>query len=246
LLSSGALAWLRSRIPMDVLFVTTHWSVILGAKEEGRRLAALEALYKKYWRPVCFYLRRKGVGEGEVEDEAQNFFVHFFARALARADPERGRFRSFLLGVLERHFMEQRRQTRALKRGGGAEHVPLGLESAADAESGSPDLSAEFDGEWARTLFEEALRRFDAESEVSCGNLTPLEIRELIFNPGVAAAEWVGRCGGTVTAVKSRIFRLRRRFREILREEVSATVTAEEEVESELRHLCKALGTRWE
>jgi RNA polymerase sigma-70 factor (ECF subfamily) len=233
---------------MQGSFATTHWSVILGAADEQNRRSALELLYKAYWEPVCVYLRRRGVEESEIEDVAQDFFLHFFDRALNRADPSRGRFRSFLLGALDRHFLQLRRHDRAQKRGGQCVHIPLNA-AVEEIEGGQslPDLTPEFDAAWAKALFAQSLRRFDTEGRALCGKLSSAEVRAIVFDFGSnVPRSLVKQCGPTPTAAKSRIFRLRRRFREILREEVARTVTDEADVESELAHLCKVLGASWE
>ena len=233
---------------MQGSFATTHWSVILGAADEKSRRSALELLYKTYWEPVCVYLRRRGLEENEIEDVAQDFFLHFFDRALHRADASRGRFRSFLLGALDRHFLQQRRHDRAQKRGGQCVHVPLNA-AIEEIEGGQtlPDLTPEFDAAWAKALFAQSLQRFDTEGRALCGNLSPAEVRAVVFNSGPDLPRaLIEQCGTTPTAAKSRIFRLRRRFREILREEVARTVVDEADVDSELAHLCKVLGASWE
>jgi RNA polymerase sigma-70 factor (ECF subfamily) len=230
---------------MHARFATTHWSVIREVSDAQKRQAALEALYKTYWEPVCFYLRRRDVAPDEVEDVAQDFFLHFFDRALERAEPARGRFRSFLLGALDFHCRQHRRHGLTQKRGGGIEHVPVDMMAEElPVEPATPEVAREFDSVWAKAFFEQCLRRFDAEAHNLCGTLTREEARALVFSAEPSLSpDLVQRFGITPTAAKSRLFRLRRRFRAILHEEARRTVADDSEVEPELRYLFQVLGS---
>src|SRR5512139_4082347 len=109
-------------------FVTTHWSVVLtaGRSDTTRSRAALEQLCRGYWRPLYAYVRRAGHPREEAEDLTQEFFARLLARnSVARADPARGRFRSFLLASLKHFLANEWEKASARKRGGGVQHIPL-------------------------------------------------------------------------------------------------------------------------
>jgi RNA polymerase sigma factor (sigma-70 family) len=143
-------------------FPQTHRSVVLAvrSRDEQERARALEAVVAAYWRPVYRHVRaRWRAREEEAEDLAQGFFAAALEKGwLARYDPERGRFRSYLLACLQAYVANQRRAGRRLKRGGGITTVPLEAPDA-DGElrelplADGTDLEAEFQREWSRSLF---------------------------------------------------------------------------------------------
>jgi RNA polymerase sigma-70 factor (ECF subfamily) len=106
--------------PAHADFPLTHWTLIAAAADGPERESALSRLYKNYWQPLCAQARRFGVPAADVEDVAQEVFVSLVASdSIARADPLRGRFRSYLLGALRHHLAHRRRRDDTLKRGGG-------------------------------------------------------------------------------------------------------------------------------
>ena len=211
-------------------FPPTHWTLIVASSGPSRD-AALTRLYEIYWPPLCAQARRLGVGADEAEDVVQEFFIGLFGSgSLQRADPGSGRFRSYLIGALKNQLGNRRAKLHAQKRGGGQAALSL---DGVDAPVLTDDC--EFDSEWARALIGEAMRRFTAEHPGD-----PLCTRavgdEDASNTDVAAQLRI-----TPAAVKSRVFRLRQRFRQIVREEVLRTVADERECDDELRHLCAVL-----
>lgn len=211
-------------------FPPTHWTLIVEATGP-RRDAALAQIYRIYWTPLCTQARRLGVSADDVEDAVQEFLVALFGSgSLGRADPQAGRFRSYLIGALRNHLGNIRARLHAQKRGGGVAAIPLeGVDAPAPVDE------REFDAEWARALVGEALRRFHAEhgGDPLCAQVLGEEAGSF----GAAAAQ----LGITPAAVKSRVFRLRQRFRKIMREEVVRTVSGERECDEELRYLCTVL-----
>lgn len=221
-------------------FPRTHWTLIAQAAGPDRE-SALSRLYRIYWAPICAQARRFGVPPDDVEDVAQELFVHLFRNgSVERADRARGRFRSYLLGALKNHLSHRRAQAEAQKRGSG--QTPLPLEST---QMPVETVDAhEFDAEWARTLVGEALRRFRAEeqhSEESRASFAVLE-EAALGDADYSCEPMARRLGITAAAVKSRVFRLRRRFHEIMREEVMRTVSTEAECDDELRYLAEVLA----
>src|ERR1700745_3136708 len=143
------------------LFASTRWTVVLDAGESktppDQALSALSELCRIYWRPIFLFLRRQGSNPDDAQDLTQGFFAHLIeSRAYARADPEKGRFRSFLLGALKHFVAHARAHDRRQKRGGGMILAPLDTAAIAEADaraSGGHALSARrgYERERART-----------------------------------------------------------------------------------------------
>lgn len=237
------------------LFASTRWTVVLEAGDSQipsrEALDALSELCRLYWRPIFLFLRRQGSSPGDAEDLTQGFFAHLIeSRAYARADREKGRFRSFMLGALKHFLAHARAYDRAQKRGGGMILGPLDTASIAEADAraaGANHWSPEhvYDREWAETLLRQAHNRLAQEcalagkeelfeklnSHLSVSNETAVPYDELSVQLGRPTA-----------TLRSDVARLRSRYRAILREEVGGTVAEASEVDSELRHLCEVLA----
>jgi DNA-directed RNA polymerase specialized sigma24 family protein len=232
-------------------FATTHWSVVLAAcgGESPQAGAALERLCQTYWYPLYAHVRRRGHDADQARDLTQGFFAEMLARhTIARADPNRGRLRTFLLTALDHHLHHQHRDAQALKRGGGHELVSLDAVEAEQRlaleplELHSPDR--EFDRRWALATLETVRRRLREDVAVSGRAELFDELRPHLFGDLAAApyAQMATRLNLTVVAVKVTVHRLRRRYGELLRQEVAHTVADPSEVEQEIRHLIAALG----
>lgn len=181
-----------------------------------------------------------GIAEAEVEDVAQDFFIGFFeSQSLDRADSEHGRFRAYLVGALRHHVQKQWRKASAQKRGGGKVALPLDeLDQEASHEA---DHARLFDLEWAQTMMAHSMARLGRE--MSEQGMDATQTSALIHgDAALPQREIAARLGISVTAMKTRVFRLRRRFREILREEVSRTVANAAELEGEMAYLSEILG----
>jgi len=227
---------------MNPSFATTRWSLVRDASSTAQqRKQALSELYTLYWRPICDYLRRMGITQTEVEDLAQDFFLQFFdSGALDRANEGYGRFRAYLLGALRHHVQKLRRKAGTQKRGGGLVAVSLDI-----AERENPSIEADyarlFDLEWAQTVVAHSMTRL--EQEIRTQTMDRTLAKALIEgNAEGSQQEIAQQLGISVTALKTRIFRLRRRFREILREEVARTVSDESELDGELTYLTQLVG----
>jgi len=150
------------------MFPTTRWTLILSSREsEEARRAALEALLPLYWKPVYFYLRRKGRSVEAAEDATQGFFLHCLERDfLPRVDPARGRFRSYLLTSLENYLVNRHEHEAAVKRGGRVQIIPLdSLLAERDLPATPEDPGRAFDREWGMAVVERALARLKGEYE---------------------------------------------------------------------------------
>lgn len=211
---------------------------------------ALSELCQIYWRPLYSFLRRQGHSPEDARDLTQGFFADLIeTRAYARADREKGRFRSFLLGTLKHFVADVRDHGRALKRGGGMILQNLDDKATAEAEaqiSRSARWQAEevYDREWASLLLRQALDRLAQECALAgkadlLNHLMPyLSATEDSTIPYEEMAQRVHR---PVTTLRSDVARLRKRYRAILREVVRDTVLEATDVDEELRYLCRVL-----
>lgn len=231
-------------------FATTHWTVILDAKNSTSAAAeaALESLCRSYWGALYAYIRRSGHSPADAADLTQAFFALFLERRyLKDVDPNKGKFRSFLLKALNHFLADEWRRDHAQKRGGS--HVRLSLntddwESRFGHELRS-DTTPEniFERRWAMALFARALDRLREEFAGDGKEQEFDQLKEFLTQPSqdgayTAAAAQLGLEEG---AVAVRVHRLRKRYRELVREEVAQTVATPDEVEEELRHLLAAL-----
>jgi RNA polymerase sigma factor (sigma-70 family) len=239
----------------DELFASTRWTMVLEASDSAaasnQTLSALSELCQIYWRPLYAFLRKQGYGPEDAQDLTQGFFAHLIeSRAYARADREKGRFRSFLLGALKHFIADARDRGRAFKRGGGMILEKLDDKAIAEAEAQiarATKWQAEevYDCEWAASLVRQALDRLTQECALAgkaqlFGYLLPyLAAPE---ETAIPYDEIARRLHRLVTTLRSDVARLRRRYRVILREEVRGTVAEAAEVDEELRYLCRALA----
>jgi RNA polymerase sigma factor (sigma-70 family) len=240
----------------DSTFASTRWTVVYQAANSKAAsqdaLSALSELCQIYWRPVYLFLRRQGIAPHDAEDLTQGFFADLIEnRTYARADPMKGRFRSFLLGTLKHFLAHVRDHNRAQKRGGGT--VPVQLDEAAISEAETyaarcNNWSADgvFEREWAGSVARQALDRLGQEYELG-GKGALFEALKFHLGASPAAAvtyeEIAKRLGRSAATLRVYAARLRARYRAILRQEVSGTVLDPRDVDEELRHLRQAMVT---
>jgi RNA polymerase sigma-70 factor (ECF subfamily) len=231
-------------------FVTTQWSqVLIAGREAPGARAALEQLCRVYWPPLYAYVRRAGYSREKSEDLTQEFFAQLLARnGVAQADPERGRFRSFLLSALKNFLANEWDRSRAQKRGGGATLLPLEFDTAENlftqpvAPGDAPDRA--FDRQWALTVLGQVLGRLRREYADSGREDLFLGLKGCLAG-GRAEESYrsIGRgLGLSEGAVKVAVHRLRRRYRELLIGEITSTVAEPSVAQEELRHLFDSLG----
>jgi DNA-directed RNA polymerase specialized sigma24 family protein len=221
-----------------------------STEASAHALNALSELCRIYWRPVYGFLRGQGYGREDAQDLTQGFFVHLIERrGYARADREKGRFRSFLLAALKNFSADARDHKHALKRGGGMIFENLDDKSEAEITRAAKWPADEvYDREWATTLVQQALNRLAQECAIAgkaevFGYLMP---RLAITDESVIPFdEMARRSHRTATTLRKELIRFRARYRAILREEVRGTVQDPAEVDEELRYLCQALVARW-
>ena len=238
-------------------FNTTHWSLIAALPgrtddvEAGRGREALEHLCDAYWRPLYAFARYSGHTAEDAQDLTQDFLARVIETGgLGGADPDRGRFRSYLLGAMKHFMANERSRGRALKRGGGKRFVVgdvADMESRIVADAGgggaaSPtDADRAFDRDWARETTAAALRQLGAEW-AERGRTDQFEaLRPVLTGEGPARSELAVGLGMTENAISVSIHRLRQRYAALVREAVARTVADEADVEEEMRYLVGVL-----
>ncbi len=231
-------------------FQTTRWSLIVRARGEGAvARAALEALCRAYWFPLYAFARRNGTSRPDAEDLTQAFFSHVLASDfIARAEPEKGRFRSFLLASLRNFIAKEHARDSAQKRGGGVRAVDFD-ENAAEERLGLTAARAElspsqhFERDWALALLEQALDRLGAEQRAMGKAELFARLRPLLRS-GPERGDYetlaveLGIAKGTLTVT---VHRLQQRYRELVRAEILQTIANADDLDDELRHLLSIL-----
>ena len=232
-------------------FPITHWSMVLqaGTDSPAAARAALESFCERYWCPLYEFARRQGRSHHDAEDCAQAFLAQLLATSgLQRAQPERGRFRTFLLTAFRNFLTTEWRSAQAAKRGGGVAVVSLGTPEAAERfaqEAPDQGLTPEqaFDRRWTQEMIERTLceLRYDFRRdgrEAIFDTLAPL----VWGNEGAESlAQHAARCGMSTSVFTVALHRLRRRLGDRLRTSVAETVTDPAEIDAELRHLIEAM-----
>lgn len=220
---------------MATNFHPTQWTLVLQARggDEQAKIA-LSELCAAYYEPVLAFLQREGRDKDAAREMSHGFFESVLAGGIGSPDPQRGRFRSYLLGALKHFLTKQRDAALAKKRGGGLEHVTL-LDEHPNA-LGAPDDTLAFDRDWAMTLIARSLATLESEHVRKVDYFATLKPW---LNGGAeySQAEAARTLDMSETAVKVAIHRLRVRFRELIRAEVAATLDDPDEVAEELRHL---------
>ncbi len=236
-------------------FQSTRWTVVLAAGGDGvtpsHSYQALSELCRIYWRPVYLFLRRQGHAPADAQDLTQGFFADLIAsRSYARANPEKGRFRSFLLGALKYFVADERARQQAQKRGGERLREPFDEAAIAEAEK---QLAAKecwdtyhfYDRAWAEALLRHGMRRL-REEWAFAGKSVIFEALKGRLSPGVEETvpydEIARRLGRAAATLRKDVERLRARYGEILRDEVRGTVADPSEVDAELHYLCEAVA----
>jgi RNA polymerase sigma factor (sigma-70 family) len=232
-------------------FGTTHWSLILAARDRDMPQAdeALAALCATYWYPLYAFIRRRGHDPDRAADLTQEFFVRLLEKDYLRAvDPSKGRFRSFLLAACKHFLANEHDREVARKRGGGRSLISIDRRDAEGRYRAEPshDLTAErlYERRWALTLLGQVLDRLGQEFHRS-GKGALYDLLKVILTGAEGTASYVqigAALGMTEGAVKKAAQRLRRRYREILRERIAETVEDPGQVEDEIRTLFAILG----
>jgi RNA polymerase sigma-70 factor (ECF subfamily) len=236
----------------DPSFGTTHWSLVLAARDRGTPHAdrALAALCSAYWYPLYAFIRRRGHDPDRAADLTQGFFTRFLEKDyLASVDPAKGRFRAFLLAACKHFLANAHDQEVAMKRGGGLRPISIDTRDAEGRYLCEPshELTPErlFDRRWALSLLDRALDQVGREFHQG-GKGVLFDRLKVILTGAPAAAPYaqVGtELGMSEDAVKKAAQRLRQRYRDILRELVAETVEEPGQVDDEIRALFAILAS---
>ena len=233
------------------MFATTHWTVVLAAGRRSTPQAdqALEELCRTYWFPLYAYVRRRGHTKEDAEDLTQTFFARFLARNyLEGLSAERGRFRAFLLASLKHFLANEWDKSQRQRRGGGAAHLSLDWQTADTqfqlAATAEPSPDKAFDREWAVALLAKVIERLRAECETH-GRGKQFDELKTFLSAGQRAlshAEAARKLGMEETAVRVAVHRLRKRYRQLLRDEILQTLADPAQVDEKMRSLFGAFS----
>ncbi len=235
------------------LFASTCWTLVLDAadsQQSGSARSALAELCRIYWQPLYLYLRRRGFDMHDAQDLTQSFFFDLIqSRSFARADRDKGRFRSFLLGALKHFLADVRDHHGAQKRGGNVISVPLSeaalIEVEASRSSANGDDAEQlYEKEWAAALLRRTLARLEQEYALA-GKSALFDGLRGHVSPAMETVtpyeEMAARLGRKLATLRMDVLRLRHRYRAVLREEVAATLHDPAQVDEELHSLYQAV-----
>ncbi|MBI2921769.1 MAG: sigma-70 family RNA polymerase sigma factor [Planctomycetes bacterium] len=209
-------------------FQSTLWTVVLKAKD--KREEALNALFATYWKPIYFYVRRKGKSIEDAKDLTQGFFVHFFeSDLLDRVERGRGRFKSYLLATLEHFLANEYRKAHALKR--GKPPVALDVELLEDELQGDESPEKHFRRAWGMAVLQRAMEQLKAE----LGSKWEPVRKHLSPQDRPSYKDTAQELGCSVTDVTNLLHRARKSLKEKIIGELRQTVETEEELQEELR-----------
>jgi RNA polymerase sigma-70 factor (ECF subfamily) len=237
-------------------FTTTRWSVVLAAAGAGAApdspdaRSAMASLCRTYWYPLYAFVRRSGYGHDDAMDLTQGFFAKMLEKNdLRTVDPARGRFRSWLLGCLKHFLANEHDRATAQKRGGGKQPLSFDLD-ANDAQSRyrlepAHELTPEkvFDRRWALVLIENVLSQLSEECRAGGKEKLFETVKPYLWGErNESYAQAAPSLDMTEAALKAAVHRLRKRYKDLLRLEISHTVHSAAEVDEEIRDLFAALA----
>jgi RNA polymerase sigma-70 factor (ECF subfamily) len=231
-------------------FATTHWSLILAARDraEPGSADALASLCGLYWYPLYAYIRRRGNRAEEAPDLTQEFFARLLEKDfLAAVDRGKGKFRSYLLAACNHFLANEHDRAVARKRGGGKPLLSLDAADAEDRYLAEPadDVAPEklFERRWAMALLQHVMARLRADFETKGKSALFDRLRGFLAGEkSMGYRQAAAELGLSEAAIKVQVHRLRARYRELLREEIGRTVGTPEEIDDEIRSLFAALA----
>ncbi len=234
----------------DDPFGSTRWSLVVAAGRGGADAqGALEALCQAYWLPVYAYVRQRCPDVHDAHDLTQTFFAYLLEKnSVSAADPARGRFRAFLLTALKNFLVNEHARAAAKKRGRDRTIVSLDRIAAEErigfAQTPSLTPEQEFERRWAMILLERVVERLAAE-HARAGKSLQFETLRLFLTQQsgeVTQTEAARRLGLTEQAIRAAIYRLRKRYRTLLRDEIAQTLGSGDDIDDELRRLFTAVS----
>ena len=220
-----------------------------GGNDTTHARNALEKLCRSYWFPIYAFVRRQGHGPHDAQDLTQEFFARLLEKKqLAGVDPAKGRFRSFLLASLKHFLANEWDKAQAQKRGGGAAQLSLDWQTADTkfqvAATAEPSPDKAFDREWAVTLLAKVIERLQAECEADGRGkqFKELKIFLTVGKGALSHADAANSLGVDEGAVRVAVHRLRKRYRQLLRDEIAQTLADSADVDEEMRALFGAFS----
>ena len=232
-------------------FTTTRWSLVLAAAADPRSpdaRSAMASLCRTYWYPLYAFVRRSGYGHDDALDLTQGFFAKLLEKNdLRTVDRSRGRFRSWLLGCMKHYLANERDRATAQKRGGGKRVLDIDGGGAENRYRLEPahDLTPEktFDRRWALVLIENVLAQLGEECRAGGKEKLFETVKPYLWGErNESYAEAAPTLEMTEAALKAAVHRLRKRYKDLLRLEISHTVQSAAEVDEEIRDLFAALA----
>jgi RNA polymerase sigma-70 factor (ECF subfamily) len=228
-------------------FITTRWSLVLaaGERDSQQKRRAIAELCEAYWQPVYAFIRRYDGDSDASLDLTQEFFSRLLEKDSIRdADPQRGRFRSFLLAAVRHFLSNERDRATAQKRGGGRVHFSLEVATIPLELSTAETPEREYDRQWALSLLDRSLARLEKRyAEQGKADLFATLRPSLTVEPEANRySELAEKLGMSEGAVKVAVHRCRRRFASLLREEIAHTVNSPADVDAEVRDLFAAFS----
>jgi RNA polymerase sigma-70 factor (ECF subfamily) len=232
-------------------FATTHWSIVLAAGQDahGGSDRALSTLCQTYWYPLYAYVRRRVGNPDEAQDLTQSFFAQLLERhVLAIADPQRGRFRAFLLTAMKNFLNNEWNKARTQKRGGRVARLSLDFDSVESRYGMEPshDVTPEklYERQWTLTLLDRVLDRLQAELAAKNRQRHFDVLRDFLTGDPASPdySDAARQLGISPAAAKQAAYRMRKQYRQLLRAEVAETVADANDVEDEIRSLLDSLG----
>ena len=215
-----------------------------GQADSPQSTEALEKLCRTYWYPLYVYVRRQGNSPEDAQDLTQDFFSRLLEKNyFAKADRDRGKFRTFLLRSMKNFLVNEWKRAGRLKRGGDLAFLSFDANVAEDRYAAEPanesNPDAAYEQRWAVTLIEHVLATLRREYSAADKARLFEELKGSIWgdNSTASYAEIAAQLNLTEGTVKVAVHRLRQRFRELLRAEVAHTVARPEDIDGELRHL---------
>jgi RNA polymerase sigma factor (sigma-70 family) len=233
-------------------FHTTRWTLVMvsAQSQAAGGKAALSELCRIYWYPLYSFVRRRGSSPHDAQDLTQGFFLHLLEhRALTQVDRLKGKFRSFLLASFQNYLSNEAQRARSLKRGKEYEFVSLDWENAENRYRLEPAdyLTAEkiYDARWAMTLLNHVMlaleRGYATEGKTSTFQALEIFLRFGDSRPSPSYEELSEKLGVSIGGVKTLVHRLRKRYSQMLRDEVARTVSDPADIDNEIHALCDAL-----
>lgn len=234
--------------PVRADFATTHWSLVLeaGRGASAESSDALACLCQTYWYPLYAFARRRGANVTDAKDLTQGFFAHLLEKAsLQAADPDRGRFRSFLLTAFKNFLSKERERNKTQKRGGDVKKLSIDFESGERRYQFEPvdDWTPEkiYERRWALTLLDEVMTALQREHEDNGKAELFDQCKGHLTGAGPSYEEAAQALATTEAALRVAVHRMRSRYREMLRSAVAATLEDEDAADDELEYLRRAI-----